>query len=676
MRLLNFTVIKLSFCLIAGIIIARLTAISLTWSIGQSIALLSLLCISLLVSKKQFIKSIWFGVLAFSTTLSIGILVTHIHNEKLHKSHYTQIYSLKNNALETIQFRVRDILKSGYYNDKYIIDLETIGSQKVTGKALLNIKKDSLNYVLKVDEVYITKTNFKPLNAPLNPNQFNYKAYLEKQYIYHQISTESPSLLKVHGNIKSLNGYASHLRFLINSKLKTYNFKPDELAIINALILGQRQDISKNVYTNYTNAGAIHILAVSGLHVGILLLILNLLLKPLERLKHGRTTKLLIILILLWSYAILAGASASIIRASTMFSIVAFGMHLKRPSNIYNTLAISVFFILLFKPLFLFDVGFQLSYLAVIAIVSIQPILYNLWKPKLWFINNLWQVFTVTIAAQFGVIPLSLFYFHQFPGLFWLSNLVVIPLLGIILSSGILVIALALINVLPQYLADLYGTCISFMNYFFKWVSSHDQFLIKDISFNAWHTLASYFIIIAIVRVYVSRSHKTLLILGIAIVSFQLVSFYNKYEQSKDAFIIFHKSRHTIIGKKHSRQMVFSHNLKSIENDKTIANFTIANYISHLTEDSLQNLYIYQKEYILIVDSLGVYNTRKVNPDYVLLQNSPKLNLERLIDSITPKIIIADGSNYKSYIERWRATCKKRKLPFHHTGKKGAFILK
>src|SRR5690606_24095560 len=250
--------------------------------------------------------------------------------------------------------------------------------------------------------------------------------------------------------------------------------------IINALLLGQRQDIPEEVYNNYTSAGAIHILAVSGLHVGIILLLINFILNPLENLKNGQFIKLILILLLLWSFAIIAGLSASVVRAVTMFSFVAYAMHIKRATNIYNILAISMFFLLLFKPSFLFDVGFQLSYIAVFAIVWIQPVLYKWWTPKLRPVNNLWQLFTVTIAAQIGVIPLSLYYFHQFPGLFFVSNLVIIPFLGIILGLGLLVIILALLNILPDLIADFYGSMISTMNNFIGWIARQEDFLFRD----------------------------------------------------------------------------------------------------------------------------------------------------------------------------------------------------
>ena len=159
-------------------------------------------------------------------------------------------------------------------------------------------------------------------------------------------------------------------------------------------------------------------------------------------------------------------------------------MNLKRPTNIYNTLAISMFIILLFKPLFIFDVGFQLSYMAVFAIVSIDPYLYKLWKPKYWLIKVYWHTLTITISAQLGILPLSLYYFHQFPALFFLTNLLIIPVLGIILGFGILVILLAVLKILPPFLVSLFGGSIDVMNTIVDWVAKQEPFLFKDIPFN------------------------------------------------------------------------------------------------------------------------------------------------------------------------------------------------
>tara|TARA_R110001583_G_scaffold50882_2_gene158784 strand:+ start:14168 stop:16207 length:2040 start_codon:yes stop_codon:yes gene_type:complete len=677
MKLLNFTIIKLTICLIIGVLIGCFYPVSIKINYYILGILLSILTASYFISKKQFHKTIWFGIIAFFTMISIGVLTVNIHNQKLISNHYSHFIPSEKGSTKTITLRIREVLKPGNFYDKYIVDVLKIDDTPVSGKTLINILKDSTDNNLKVDSVLITKTEFKDVFEPLNPGQFNYKSYLKKQYIYHQLFLTNQDLFKVKSSKKTLFGIANQIREFVNLKLSSHSFKPDELAIINAMLLGQRQNISEDVYTSYRNAGAIHILAISGLHIGIILIILSYIFKPFERFKHGYLIKTILLVTILWSFAIIAGLSASVTRAVTMFSIIAVGLNLKRPTNIYNTLAISIFVLLLFKPLFLFDVGFQLSYFAVFGIVAIDPYLYKLWKPKYWATDKLWHTLTVTISAQLGIIPISLYYFHQFPALFFLSNLIIIPFLGFILGFGILIILLAVLNILPTFLANIYGSIIDLMNSLVGWVAQQQDFLIRDIPFSLLYVLVSYIFIISFVRFLIKRNYKRLVLFFVAIIFVQCAIIYTIKTTPKNQFIVFHKSRYSLLGNANKNKMMVTHNFDSITktNDKIIQDFSVKNHIKSTLFDSLQSVYILGNKKLLIIDSLGIYDVKSFSPEYVLLRNSPKINLNRLIDSIHPVLIIADGSNYKSYVERWKTTSNKSKIPFHQTSEKGAFII-
>lgn len=676
MKLLNFAIIILATCLIIGIIIGYHFPVDFTVSLNLVIGLLILLTTVYFIVKNQLKKTIWFGLVAAFTTISIGILVVNLHNQQLFENHYTNKVDIEKEA--TVLFRIREVLKPNAYYDKYIVDVLKVDDVKVSGKLLLNIQKDSLQNTITVDDVLMSKASIQDVNSTLNPHQFDYKAYLEKRYVYHQLVTSRPFLMLVDTTDHTFFGYADTFRRKINTQLRASNFKGDELAIINALLLGQRQDISPEIFNSYSQSGAIHILAVSGLHIGLILLILQRIFKPIEFLKNGRFIKASIIVLLLWSFAIIAGLSASVTRAVMMFSIVAIGMNLKRPTNIYNTFAISVFILLLIKPMFLFDVGFQMSYLAVISIVIIQPLLQKFWKPKHKIVSNFWQIFTVTIAAQLGVLPISLYYFHQFPGLFFVSNLIIIPALGFILGFGIVVMALALFKILPNFVAVAYEFIISTMNKLVAWVSHQEQFVLKDIPFSFWQVITSYLLIIAFVMILKKRTFSTLSLTLMSVILFQLVILFEKHQNQTDELVIFQKSRFTIIGEKNSHTLKVSHNLDStsILKENSIKNFKIGNSIKTISEDSILSVYQMNNKKLLVIDSFGIYQVKNFKPDYILLRNSPKINLERLIDSLQPELIIADGSNYKSYLARWKATCIKRKRPFHQTNEKGAFIIK
>ncbi|WP_412986469.1 ComEC/Rec2 family competence protein [Pontimicrobium sp. IMCC45349] len=674
MKLLNFSIIKLTIALIIGVLIGYYYSFSINISLSLTL-LFSVSFIGLhFYSINKLKRFPLLDILVISTIVCIGILNTTLHKQSNFNNHYSYLDISTNESNYTIDFRVREVLKPGNYYNKYVINILKVNDSIVTGKTLLNVKKDSTIPSLKVDNIYYTKTQFKSLIHPLNPHQFDYKEYLRKQHIYHQLFVSNNELLLQNTDKHTIFGYAAALRENINSKLKAYNFKESELAIINALLLGQRQDISKEIYNSYTKAGAIHILAVSGLHVGIILFLLNYLLKPIEYFKKGYLIKLILTLIFMWSYAVIAGLSASVVRAVTMFSVFAFAMHLKRKTNVYNTLAISIFILLLFKPNFLFDVGFQLSYLAVLAIIIIQPMLYNLYKPKFKVIDFFWKIFTVTIAAQFGIIPISLYYFHQFPGLFVISNLVIIPCLSIILGAGILLIVLSLINALPTLFAEAYGFIISTMNNFVSWISEQETYLFQNISFSLTQVILSYIVIISGIACIKTKTYKSTLIFFISIIIFQGYFMSLKFK-TDNSFVVFHKSRYTIIGQKLNNKLIINHNIEKIENEKLLTNYKIGEHIDTINYNTIKNLYTINNIKILVIDSLGIYNIKSIKPNIILLRDSPKLNLNRVIDSLQPELIISDGSNYKSYQERWKETCRIKKLPFHQTSKKGAFVI-
>ena len=449
--------------------------------------------------------------------------------------------------------------------------------------------------------------------------------------------------------------------------------------MLNALLLGQRQDISKDLMLSYTNAGAVHILAVSGLHIGIILLILNFIFKPLERIKNGRFLKMFLLVLLLWIYAIIAGLSASVIRAVLMFSILAVGINLNRTTNIYFTLVVSLLVLLLVNPYYLFDVGFQLSYAAVFSIVIFQPIFQSYWYSKNRIVQFYWNLITVSVAAQLGVLPISLYYFHQFPGLFILANLLIIPFLGIILIGGIIVFGLALSNVLPMVLAKSYFQLIELMNGVIHWISAQESYLITEISFDKW-MLTTLFIVIISTAFYLKQPHPHFLkMLLLAIIGFQLVLVMTKWKtENTDEIVIFHKNKHSIIGKKIGSQIVFFTNLDTtaLNKEQFIKSYRIGSSIQGSTIQPSKNIFSFHNKIVLVVDESGIYNVNKLKPEIVILRNSPKINLERMIDYLNPKLVIADGSNYSSYANLWKATCLKRKTPFHHTGQKGAYILK
>lgn len=675
---LNFTIIKILVALVFGILLAHFNIIPSTDATNYLFVFLLLFLASFVFSKNRNKKSIWFGIIAMLLTSSIGLFSYYINDQRNNKKHYTNQWKTEQpNAPLLVVLDIREQLKSSNFYHKYIAEIKRINNTKSNGIILLNIKRNDFHYPLKIDQIIALRAPLSELPSPTNPYQFDYKNHLEQRDIYRQISADYDQISVLSSDLRSMSGHAAAFRDHIKVNLNKAGFKGDELAVMNALLLGQRQDIDNELYAAYARAGVIHILAVSGLHVGIILLILNEILKPMIYLKNGRRIKALTIIIGLWCFAVITGLSPSVTRAVTMFSLLSIAMHLKRPTNTYNTLALSALILLLIDPKNLFKVGFQMSYLAVLSIVFFHPLLSKLWYTNNKLLRFLWNTFTVTLSAQLGVLPISLYYFHQFPGLFFVANLVIVPFLGLILSLGVLAIALSLFNILPNWFASMYQGMIHLLNSFVKFISEQQQFLITNISFDFIEVVFFYIFIFYLGLFILKRSYGRIKSLLISVVLLQSVFIALKFKYNNERLVIFHKTRATILAIDYHASLYVYKDIDSsgIGFPKCISDYQIGNHIKYTYENSLQSALKFRNHSLLIVDSLAIYNIKSLKPDYILLRNSPKINLDRLIDTIKPIKIIADGSNYRTYIQRWKLTCRKRKLPFHYTGEKGAFIL-
>jgi competence protein ComEC len=672
MQLLKFIPIKLTLLLVLGILIGYFFDTGIEFPALLSLVFLSLL--GFIWVKQKMAIGLSFGITAALTTICVGILSMALAQPKNANDHYSKLSS---NEQETWQLKVTEILKPNSFSERYIAEIASCNRQKASGKILLQRTVEANNQSLQVDDELVVSTAKGSIKPPLNPYQFNYKKFMEIQGVYHQLRLNATNFVVLENPARSIRGYAAALRENIIVKLRQAAFGADEFAIIQALFLGQRDAISTETYADYKNAGAVHILAVSGLHIGILLLFLEFLLRPIEMLRNGKTIKLVLIVLLLWGFAFLAGLSASVVRAVTMFSFVAYALYLNRPSNTFNILALSMFFILLvFDPKLLFEVGFQMSYAAVFAIVWVYPILQKLWYPKNWLVRKIWQLLSVSLAAQLGVLPISLFYFHQFPGLFFISNLLIVPFLGLILGLGIIVILLILMNIAPKFSIELYNSIIGLMNSVIKWVAQQEAFIFRDISFDAVQLVLTYGLFITLIWTVTKKSYKNVIAFLLCIIGLQLWSLYQQqHTLEKEQLILAHQTRQSILAHQKGNELSILTS-DSVSSKYFSTSFKVAERIVKIQYQPIMNTYLFKDKKIVIMDSMGIYSSDANAIEYLILTQSPKINLDRLIDSVRPKILIADGSNYRSYVTRWEQTCRKKELPFHYTGEKGAYMFK
>lgn len=677
MKVLQFPLARITIAFLLGILLAYfLKPIPSNAFLFLSIA--TLFFIGTYYSSNANTKSIQlFGIATALLAFSIGATTQTVHTDSYLQNNYTNHKKIfEENHTYTVALREK--LKSTNFNVRYIALLHTIDQENATGRILLNIRKDSLIHNFEIgDRLKINGILYKNTTQK-NPNQFDYQKHLDNKQIYAQLYADLDEIKISSDTKKDIWYYASKLRTRIIENLDKSNFHKEELNVAVALILGQQQDISLDIIRDYQYAGAVHILSVSGLHIGFILLFVTFILKPLPNSKRGSFVKLIVTLLSLSLFGILAGLAPSVLRSVTMFSFVAIGLFLRRSVNIYHTLLISILLILLFQPSFLFDVGFQLSYIALFFIIWLQPLLAMLWTPKKKIQKYIWNILTVSFAAQIGTLPLSIYYFHQFPGLFFVTNLIVIPLLGFIMSLGVLVMVFALFNWVPFYPAKALEVSIYYLDKIINKIASFESLIIKDIPLNTSLLITGYLVLIAIIIWIKNPNFKSLTFVLFTIAALQISCIQTKWEvQNQVEFVVLNIKRNTLLLERNGFSTTLYANdslLKVSKKNNLISSYLSGNFSTLKYKKRLQNTIYFKGTKILILDSTMVY-PKTIQPDVLLLTQSTRVNLDRVIQRLKPKIIVADGSNYKTIQKHWKQTCLKQKIPFHSTNEKGFYTI-
>jgi len=675
MNILNFPIARITIWFVAGIIFAYhfVLDLSIAFTLFTSCFLMTLIFYKISQSKTKF--RLTFTILMYFLATLSGIVTQTNHKTEFNKTNYK--HCISENKTQVLKVILREKLRSNNQNQRYIALVHAIDGRKCNGKILINFKNGKRLNNFHIGHNLIVSGRLVLHSPPLNPNQFDYGKYLENKSISAQVYLDQQAFSIV-GTTKDIWYYSDILRSRMISRLSESGFRNQELNVVSALILGQQQDISPDIMKDYQYAGAVHILSVSGLHVGFVLLMINFLLRPVPKTKWGNTIKCVVVICSLWGFAVIAGLSPSVVRSVTMFSFVAWGMYLKRSTNIFHTLVASLLIILLFEPSFLFDVGFQLSYTALFFILWLQPLLSSLWKPKYFVVKYFWDILTVSFAAQIGALPLSIYYFHQFPGLFFVTNLIIIPFLSVIMFLGLLVMMLALFNAIPQMLATILERCIYYLDEIIKYIASFTEFIISDIPFNFCILSTAYLVIVSMILWIKQPRFTRAVFVLVGLITLQVSTFASIATAKKqEELLIWHQKKATIILIRRGASVIAfgKSNAVGIHNNKNIETYLTANFIKIDSIRKLQNTLIFHDHKILIIDSTALFPTN-VSPEIILLTESTRVNLDRVVSNLKPKLVVADGSNFKSYAKIWSKTCRNKKIPFHYTGEKGFYRIR
>jgi len=367
----------------------------------------------------------------------------------------------------------------------------------MTKKVLLYFQKDSAIQKWKVGDKVIINTKLSFIEPPKNPYQFNYEKFMKRKGIRltGYIGSQYWAYLKGERNI-SIKRYASYMQRSLSGKLVESGVSGSEFSVVAAILLGNDETLEPELRASYTATGASHILCVSGMHVGVIFMILGFLLKPLDYSTRTRYLKNIILLIAVWIYANITGLAPSVTRSAAMFSFVITGKFLKRKTNVFHSLFASLFILLTNNPLLIFELGFQLSYLAVFGIVLFQNKIAQWTHPKTKAGKYIWDLLTVSLVAQMATSPLAVFYFGQFPNYFLLTNLFIIPLSFVITVLGMGTLAFSFNSFLSNGLGYLLNFVIKVMNSIIFYIEQIPGATTAPISINIVQVLLLYLLII------------------------------------------------------------------------------------------------------------------------------------------------------------------------------------
>ncbi len=540
-KLSHIPLLRLLFPFVAGIISVVYFKPNIYYLLSCfGFLLISYFLIILIKKLNNSFKTRWvFGVLLYLNMFLAGACLTSYQYKNTNKTtaQFTESTNqlLIGEIIEPVQIKENTI--------KAILAIKGVKSDKKwlksDGKVIIYLQKDSLSNLLTIGDVLSFEPKLENVPPPKNPNEFDFRKYLSYHLIHQQAFLRSNNWQLVNKAATSgIFKFANDARNKLISILENKGVKGEDLAIASALILGYKDNIDAELKSAYSSAGAMHVLAVSGLHVGVIFFIFNQLLVFLEKLKYGKIIKGAILIILLWSYALLTGLSPSVMRAATMFSFIVAAKMTNRNSSFFNTLAASALVLLIYNPLLIMEVGFQLSYLAVIGIVIIQPWINNWFYTRWWLPRKIWEITAVSIAAQIATFPLSLLYFHQFPNYFMFSNLIVIPLALAILSLGIVTLCFAFIPVIGDYLALGLNYLIKFLNYSVNLINELPYSLTENIRFSVIDAWLIYLAIVFLISLIAYRKFKFLLVACLLLIFFLGNNSWVNYNSLKQQKII------------------------------------------------------------------------------------------------------------------------------------------
>ena len=700
----RFPFVRLLLPLIAGILVFRVISLPS----GMQVWPLALVCfvslaVLMLLSEKHSFRYKWlFGLVLNTFLILLGFLLSMAGNQFDYSSHFSK-FNQESKIVYSAYLTDPPAERENSYKFTLQVNRVFVNGKfyPAKGRIIAYAQKDSLVASLDYGTEILFSEMPQKVKAPANPGEFDYARYLSIKNVFHQVYLGKGNFTitgRENGNF--LKALALKVRNKLLETLQIYGITGREYAVAAALLIGYDDLLDATLRQEYSGAGVVHVLCVSGLHVGVVFLIADSLFFFLRKRKKAVWIRPFLIITLIWIYSLITGLAPSVLRASLMFSMITIGKSLYRQSHTYNSLAASAFVLLILNPGMLYDLGFQLSYGAVFGIVTFQPTIRQLFVTTNKAKEYLWGMINVSLAAQLFVTPISVYYFHQFPNYFLIANLIAIPLSGILIYTGVIFIFLSFIPLLGKIAAMIVVAEIKILNTTVAFIESLPGAVSHNLYLSSIATLLLYLLLFSGYMLFINKNRFWLYpVLGFSLL---LAADYARItigRMNNKVIIVQSINKHTAISFTNRRNQtivadsaviskpaLLNYSTDAFRIESGIREIVYAGFsgVSEERSGIPPNLSI-KNGFFCFMDKKGIVLTpelklpseeKQIEVDYVILTRNVRQKLDKLSRNFPGAIFIADASNARRKLTTWAEEAAELGVPFYAVQESGAFVVK
>ena len=700
LRLLLPFMAGISLCILAGSGLVWLFVVLLTLSVAIIIFINTQNAVAL-AYRMRYVA----GVAVMATMLSLAYLLTYVNTDTNSPQHFSHmIVSADNKTYYTACVAEPVVVKEK--SIQALLQVHKICYHDTTlcteSKVMASIKRDSRSESLQYGDELLFDGSVRAYDAAKNPDQFDFGRYQSLHHIYERVYLR-PEQWKPRssGSGNRILAQVYRVRSYFLSLIKQEVSSANELAVATAITLGYRDYMNDEVMQAYSGSGVLHVLSVSGLHVAVLFFVLDMLLGWMDWHRKLQITKAVIVIVVMLFYAGLTGLSPPVLRSVWMFSLIVIAKMLDRDVSMYNVLALSCLVLLIWDPYFIADAGFQLSYISVFGIVYLYPLIFGLIKSTAfantrwrwiniianWFSKWSWGLISVSISAQIATVSLSLYYFHNFPNFFLLSNMVVIPLSNLILMAGMLLFSVGWCEPLLHMVGWVFSHLLIWLNLFVFGVDHLPFAMIRGLCVSAFQMQLMYLSIMMMCWYIADRRAKvllpTLICILILCTDFSLGSIRN---EDKKELVVYSVPGSKAIAFVIKKSVYFDFDSAMRCDEKLKRNYVrehwwMSGVVNEISADSmpgkyetnLGRIYTLNGKRILIIDKAQARIVpKKLKVDVAVLSGNVQISIDDIVKEIDVPLLVFDTSNRPVQIKKWKESCEALHIKYHD-GKDKAF---